>query len=101
MLNNDSIIYHYCSVAVFQKIIETNTIWLTHARHTNDVDEGIRYIQPLKSVVNSLSNISDEERFIANTILERHKERVEFPYIGCFSTKSDLPLPYKVSPIKG
>ncbi|MBO5333005.1 MAG: DUF2971 domain-containing protein [Clostridia bacterium] len=90
MLTNDSIIYHYCSVAVFQKIIETNTIWLTHARQTNDVDEGIRYIKPLQSVVNSMSNLSDEEKSIVNSILKEHKERVEFPYIGCFSTKSDL-----------
>lgn len=90
MLNDESIIYHYCSVETFQKIIETNTIWLTHTRQTNDTDEGLRYISSLRSIVNSLSYTNDEEKYIANAIFENHKERVNFPYIGCFSTKPDL-----------
>lgn len=90
MLNNKSIIYHYCSVGAFQKIIETSTIWLTHARQTNDANEGVRYINHLQSIVNSISYINDEEKSIAHTILQIHKDRIEFPYIGCFSTKADL-----------
>lgn len=90
MLNDDSILYHYCSVDAFVNILKTNSIWLTHAREMNDSREDTLFRKPLKIALQSFENRSEPEKQLLQRIVDEYVNRVEFPYVACFSRDEDM-----------
>lgn len=90
MLNDDSILYHYCSVDVFVNILKTHSIWLTHAREMNDFHEDILFRKPLKTALQSFVNRSEPERQLLQQIVDEYTKRADFPYVACFSRDKDM-----------
>ena len=90
MLNDDSILYHYCSVDAFVNILKTNSIWLTHAREMNDFREDTLFRKPLKIALQSFGNRSDPEKQLLQRIVDEYVSRVDFPYVACFSRDEDM-----------
>lgn len=90
MLDENSIIYHYCSVDTFVKIMTSNSLWLSHAQTTNDGNEDMIFKNILDSALNSFDDRTPEERKIAKSIVDAYKKKLDFPYICCFSRNKDL-----------
>lgn len=90
MLNDDSILYHYCSVDAFVNILKTHSIWLTHAREMNDFREDILFRKPLKTALQSFENRSEPEKQLLQHIVDEYTSRVDFPYVACFSRDKDM-----------
>lgn len=82
MLNDDSILYHYCSVDAFVNILKTHSIWLTHAREMNDSREDMLFRKPLKTALQSFENRSEPEKQLLQHIVDEYTSRVDFPYVA-------------------
>lgn len=84
------VIYHYCSMESFVKIIESKEIWLTPSTHMNDATEcrwlfslAQRYAQ--ENFVGSPEDIS-----LANSFLDTAALNSRRNYMACFSQSRDL-----------
>lgn len=76
------ILYHYCSLETFSKIIQTKEIWLCNARAMNDLSEG-KYVC---DVVNKFGQGGIE----SVNFQKNHGRIYGKAYIACFSGKEDL-----------
>lgn len=89
MINEISTIYHYCSVDAFLKILESNSIFLSHCRMLNDGKEDRIFLDSIRNL--DISELySDEEEEIAKEIINSYINKVDFPYVACFSRNDDL-----------
>lgn len=86
--NLPDVLYHYCSLDSFYKIVQSKCLWLTDARKSNDSKEIIwadeivrRYIEEFKEVDEDVPELADVESIYRS-------RRV--PYIASFSTGRDL-----------
>lgn len=85
----DDVIYHYCSTETFLKIIMSNSIFLSHCRMLNDGKEDRIFLDSIKEEV--LKDLfKDKEYKIAKNIIKNYKEKLDFPYVACFSKNKDL-----------
>lgn len=80
------IIYHYCKMESFFKIISSKTIWLSNAYKTNDFREIKYLLEILQSKYPKID--TDFESF-----KQEYEEWTKFymrPHIACFSLEGDL-----------
>lgn len=89
MIDEISTIYHYCSVATFLKILESNSIFMSHCRMLNDGNEDRTFLVDLEKATEMIQ-CDDEERKYIRMIVETYKRKVDFPYVACFSKENDL-----------
>ena len=90
MLDKDTRVYHYCSVDTFVNILKTNSIWLTHAREMNDSFEDIYFEAPLKKALQAFEDKTEIEQKLLQKIVSAYSDRVDFPYVACFSRENDV-----------
>ena len=90
MLDNNSILYHYCSVDAFYNILKTHSLWLTHAREMNDALEDIYFRKPLSKALQTFNEKSESEKRLIQTIVDSYMQRINFPYVTCFSQDNDM-----------
>ena len=83
------VIYHYCSMESFIKIIENKELWLSSSTQTNDIAECrwlfslvVRYVQE------NFSNSPEDIQF-ANSMLDMIALNSSPSYIACFSQDMD------------
>lgn len=89
MLDNKSILYHYCSVDAFYNILKTHSLWLTHAREMNDALEDVYFRKPLNKALQLFDDKSESEKKLLRIIVDSYLQRVDFPYVTCFSRDND------------
>jgi len=81
-MENNEILYHYCSVDTFMKIIENKELWLGNSEKMNDYSE-IRLIESaLEKKLTEYPSL--------NNFMSEYQESISFPYICCFSKEGDL-----------
>lgn len=94
-----SIVYHYCSMAAFLSILETNSLRLSNITKSNDPTEITNVIPVLKEVTKDVltdynKQMSPQFRFADSTIsalVDRFFEDLSKNYyVICFSEKRDL-----------
>lgn len=90
VLDKDTRVYHYCSVDTFVNILKTNSIWLTHAREMNDSFEDIYFEAPLKKALQAFEDKTEIEQKLLQKIVSAYSDRVDFPYVACFSRENDV-----------
>lgn len=94
-------LYHYCSLDVFQKIIENKEIWLSEATTTNDSTELLWFADNIKEVLMDCFEKQSEQfkkKYITlfPQLVERQYDNFfsQKPYyhmfIACFSINGDL-----------
>lgn len=81
------ILYHYCSVETFYKIITSKSLWLTDSFSTNDYMEN-RWIN---KTINELSSIyiNDNNRQQFENVILQYNINNYIPFIACFSEDGD------------
>ena len=83
---NEDIIYHYCSVETFYKIIESKVLWLSNSDSMNDKLEG-KWVDEIFEKIDISNNPS-----LPDSIKKRYKElNSKKQYIICFSANEDKP----------
>ena len=86
MTETPNTLYHYCSTAAFQSIVEKNELWLTDLSLSNDRLEGKWALERLRIYLQTFE--TREERIITGTLLALLQD--ETLCLGsCFSTKRD------------
>ncbi len=89
MISEIERVYHYCSVDTFLKIISTGTIFLTHSRMLNDGKEDRLFLESMSE--KRMENMyKGAELEVAKKIIKLYTEKVDFPYVACFSKKDDI-----------
>lgn len=102
MNESPTIVYHYCSLETFLKIISNKTIRLTNISKSNDKEE-IRHCFPHFSETLKVSCINFANKYIANPEVKKEIENIDYGelvqravdndhllyYAACFSSKSD------------
>lgn len=84
------IVYHYCSMESFVKIIESKEIWLTPSTHINDVVE-CRWLYSLAhEFAQKHFADSPEDASAANALLHSAALNSRRNYMTCFSRNGDL-----------
>lgn len=76
------LIYHYCGIEVFRKIITDKKLWLASAAHMNDTREISFFVENLKALAENEGN--DEILDLLS------RKPVAEPYLSCFSSNGDL-----------
>lgn len=86
------IVYHYCALDSFMKIVEGNSLWLTPIDKMNDYAEGswLTHIVSDLCKVKLASGIGSLDIF--DTLIKNINAciRVKLPYMACFSSQRDL-----------
>lgn len=80
-------LYHYCGVNAFHGIITSRTLWLSHARYMNDVDEYNWFHEKVRKYITTLPDGGESERY---AILEEFVKELSSPYLFCLSSMRDL-----------
>lgn len=90
-INNSDVIYHYCSVDTFCKIIKSKTLWLSDSRYMNDLYETIWIDEKVEEVLIELE-ISDKfNQSDIEYLRQAYNEiKVKEHYLVCFSAHSNL-----------
>ena len=90
MINEIDIMYHYCSLETFMKVLVTNRIWLSHVQTTNDALDDRMFLSSLERVVKKHKG----DELFNNNLLEKmaltYAQKVDFPYIACFTRNKNL-----------
>lgn len=81
-----SLIYHYCSMESFSKIIENREIWVTPSVKINDITEGNWITALLKRYEQENLSSTQEDLDFANAILESI-EINSYPIYGVLFSK--------------
>jgi len=87
-------IYHYCGVDAMKSIIETRTVWLTHALYLNDYTEYLYFSRRLRELLMSHRNPTagldeDEEQVLAVATKRLEHPRCQH-YCFCCSSDGDV-----------
>jgi hypothetical protein len=83
--DQSDLIYHYCSVDSFFKIIESKSIWLSDSDYMNDSYEG-KWVDKL--VENALSRIGKQDK-ISEFKKNYNNEKAKKYYLFCLSKNGD------------
>ncbi len=78
---DSDILYHYCSVDTFDKIIQSKEIWLSNTRFMNDLQEG-KYIREM------IRQAAADNEFV--NFGENYERIYGEAYVACFSENGDL-----------
>ncbi len=82
------IIYHYCSIDTFMKIIENKSLWLSDTKKMNDFHETSWIKQFIDSQLAALDKSKNKG---LEELLKLHFDtNLNTPYIACFSEEGDL-----------
>lgn len=84
------LIYHYCSMDSFSKIIENKELWLTSSVKMNDITEGNWIIAVLRKYVEENLVSSKADIKFANSMLDFISLNSSYIYMTCFSQTGDL-----------
>ncbi len=90
-----NIVYHYCSVETFRKIITNKELWLTNVTKSNDSKELQLVFEKLTSELEQRTNIHNNTRedFVPLSMfaefLKGFKEIEQLFHVFCFSKDSD------------
>lgn len=82
LVNDESILYHYCSFSTFLSIIENKCLWLTDPLASNDSEELIWATKQLDSLFieyNDLIENANENKFEEIIAIEKHGYVSIFP----------------------
>lgn len=83
-------IYHYCSMDSFSKIIQSKELWINSYTKMNDSTEGTLIVTALnKYILDNLSSIHEDFDFYKN-LLEFINEKSPHIYLSSFSQDRDL-----------
>lgn len=82
------ILYHYCSVDSFYKIVQSNEIWLSDSYVLNDYKENTWITPMIKEIFDTKKNQKYGELF--NKILKTYDLSNYIPYVSCYSTDGDV-----------
>lgn len=85
MLTEHDIMYHYCSVETFLKILQTKTIWLSHVQTTNDKLEDRMFVTSLERTLKKYKQENHPNTALLEKLADAYKTKVDFPYIACFT----------------
>lgn len=87
-IKKPEIIYHYCSVETFMKIIENKSLWLSNARKMNDFNETVW----INKFIESKIDILDKNKYpkFREEFEAIYKANDNIPYLACFSEEGDL-----------
>jgi hypothetical protein len=83
----EEVIYHYCGLDSFEKIVNSQTIWLTNALKTNDRYE-IKWITELLKSFPDIKSHIKVNKF--KTLYEYYVKSFIRPHIACFSKEGDI-----------
>lgn len=83
--DDSDLIYHYCSVDSFFKIIESKSLWLSDSRYMNDRYEG-SWVDQL--VDKSLSEIDEQDKILEFKEHYRNEKSKKY-YLFCLSKNGD------------
>lgn len=90
MLTENTIMYHYCSVDIFMKIMQSNTIWLSHVQTTNDRLDDRMFTASFKRVIKKYKQEDNPNTELLEKLYTGYMKKVDFPYIACFTHSKDL-----------
>lgn len=90
MLTENDVMYHYCSIDTFMKILETKSIWVSHAQTTNDGLEDRMFVNALKRTLAKHKEVESQDTALLEKIADTYIKKVDFPYIACFTHDNDL-----------
>lgn len=90
MLTNSTVMYHYCSVDTFMKIMQSNTIWLSHVQTTNDKQEDRMFTASFERMIKKYKQEENPNTELLEQMYTEYKKKVDFPYIACFTHSKDL-----------
>jgi Protein of unknown function (DUF2971). len=79
------VLYHYCSLSTFSKIIENKKLWLSHYEFVNDYLDMKWIHHKMDYELNLHQDKNEVEAFIRNYNLN-----IKDKYIACFSEDGDL-----------
>lgn len=83
----ETMIYHYCSESVFNKIIETQEVWLSDITKMNDKSE---YRSGYGIIREVLKEFGLDNHDIVSEMSDFNLNQVFYILIGCFSSNGDL-----------
>ena len=90
MFADNNVIYHYCSVETFMKILETKSIWLSHVQTTNDGLEDRMFVAACERILKKHKEEDSQYTTLLTKLLDTFIKKVDFPYIACFTHNKDL-----------
>lgn len=80
------VIYHYCSAQSFYEIIQSNQLWFSNIRMSNDEYEQIAIYDLLEEVVKEFPESAD---LLGQVVLDASID-LETAYVACFSLSSSM-----------
>jgi hypothetical protein len=87
-------VYHYTDLTALQGIVTKSDLWLTHARFSNDYEEGKHGARIAKTAIDSYVQdgaLGDEQRRFAGDVGQRFQSSApDDVYVCCFCRKDDL-----------
>ncbi len=87
-MNDPDILYHYCSVDSFYKIVQSNEIWLSDSYVLNDYKENTWITPIIKEIFATKRNLKYGELF--DKILQTYDLNNYIPFVCYFSTDGDV-----------
>ena len=90
MFTDQDTMYHYCSLNSFFNILETRTMWLSHIQTTNDKLDDRMFTLALRQVLNKYRQNNHPATSMLERIERSYSNKVDFPYISCFTHSKDL-----------
>ena len=89
MFSEDDVIYHYCNVDTFLKIMQNRTVFLSSSREKNDPDECRNFDKYLEEAKDFFKGYPEEEKRLVYDVFKRYSKIYDFPYTASFSKSSD------------
>lgn len=82
------VVYHYCPLESFMKIIESGYLFLSHQSAMNDFTDSEYFFHILCNVANSI--ITKENEFLIRNFIDNFRINIKDYFIACFSSEKDI-----------
>ena len=94
-----NILYHYCSVDSFHKIIQSNEMWLSDSYVLNDYRENTWIIPIIEEKFNNIRNDTNSQ--LIDKIMETYRLNDYIPFVSCFSSEGDVLSQWRAYAVNG